>query len=132
MTELDVVRIEALLHDTRLRAPTERPSVDALEDRLDAARVVHQSSIDAHVVTMNSVVVLTDCTSSAETELTLVYPKDADPERARVSVLSPMGRALIGAHVGDRLRITIPGQPDREFLVAAVTYQPEANGRFDL
>ena len=68
MTELDVVRIEALLHDTRLRAPTERPSVDALEDRLDAARVVHQSSIDAHVVTMNSVVVLTDCTSSAETE----------------------------------------------------------------
>lgn len=132
MTELDVVRIEALLHDTRLRAPTERPSVDALEDRLDAARVVHQSSIDAHVVTMNSVVVLTDCANSAETELTLVYPKDADPERSRVSVLSPMGRALIGAHVGDRLRITIPGQPDREFLVAAVTYQPEANGRFDL
>jgi regulator of nucleoside diphosphate kinase len=131
LTELDVVRIESLLHEARLQS-ADKTSIEALEDRLDAAQVVHQTTIDPTVVTMNSVVVLTDCASSTETELTLVYPKDADPERARVSVLTPMGRALIGARVGDRLRITVPGQADREFLVTSVTYQPEAHGRYDL
>jgi regulator of nucleoside diphosphate kinase len=132
LTELDVVRIESMLHDTRFRMPDERSSIDALEQRLDAARIVHQTSIEPHVVTMNSVVLLTDCATSAESELTLVYPKDADPHRSRVSVLSPMGRALIGACVGDHVRITVPGQPDRTFLVTAVPYQPEASGRYDI
>jgi regulator of nucleoside diphosphate kinase len=132
LTELDVVRIESMLHDTRFRIPGERTSIEALEQRLDAARIVHQSSIESHVVTMNSVVVLVDCATSAETELTLVYPRDADPERGRVSVLSPMGRALLGTGVGDRVRIAVPGQPDKVFLVTAVPYQPEANGHYDV
>jgi regulator of nucleoside diphosphate kinase len=132
LTELDVVRIETLLNDARMRQPTEQCSIEALEDRVDAARIVHQSSVEPHVVTMNSVVLLTECANSAETELTLVYPKDADLALSRISVLSPMGRALIGARVGDRLTVAVPGQVEREFLVTAVPYQPEADGRYDL
>lgn len=132
LTELDVVRIEAMLHVSRMRLPGERSSIAALEQRLDAARIVHPTHIEAHVVTMNSVVRLVDCSTQIETELTLVYPRDADPERARVSVLSPMGRALLGARVGERVRVSVPNRPPREFLVADLPYQPEAHGHYDV
>lgn len=132
LTELDLIRLGAMLHDTRLRVPAERRSADALEERLDAADVVHQSGVEPSVVTMNSTVRLTDTASSAEGEFTLVYPKDADPERSRVSVLSPLGRALLGARVGDRIRVTVVNRADKHYLVTAVLYQPEAEGRYDL
>lgn len=65
--------------------------------------------------------------------VTLVYPRDSDPERARVSVLTPVGRALIGARVGDTIKIVVPGNNEpRELRVVEMQYQPEANGRFDL
>jgi regulator of nucleoside diphosphate kinase len=47
-------------------------------------------------------------------------------------VLSPVGRALIGARVGDTIKIVVPGNEPRELRVAEMQYQPEANGRFDL
>ena len=54
------------------------------------------------------------------------------PERSRVSVLSPVGRALLGARAGDVLRVLVPGHGEREFALVELSYQPEANGRFDL
>lgn len=133
LTELDVVRIGTLLEALRRRTPQDRQGVEALEERVDAARVVHATCIEPQVVTMNSIVVLTDPATNAATELTLVYPKDADPDRGRVSVLSPVGRALIGARVGDVLRVAVPAaQRDNEFEVKAIPYQPEADGRYDL
>jgi regulator of nucleoside diphosphate kinase len=131
LTELDVVRIETLLEDLRRRKSQDRPGVEALEDRVDAARVVHATCIEPQVVTMNSVVVLTDTATNVATELTLVYPKDADAGRGRVSVLSPVGRALIGARIGDVLRVVVQAQRDNEFKVTAIPYQPEADGRYD-
>ncbi|MCE3284566.1 MAG: elongation factor GreAB [Steroidobacteraceae bacterium] len=132
LTELDVVRIETLLEDLRRRKSQDRQGVEALEDRVDAARVVHATCIEPQVVTMNSVVVLTDAATNVATELTLVYPKDADADRGRVSVLSPVGRALIGARIGDVLRVVVQAQRDNEFKVTAIPYQPEADGRYDL
>jgi len=70
--------------------------------------------------------------SAERTTFTLVYPKDVDPEQSRISVLSPVGRALLGARVGDVIRVLVPGHGEREFVVVELTYQPEANGRFDL
>ena len=132
LTELDAVRLESMLDQVRKRAPEELASVEALEDRVDAARVVHQTCIEPQVVTMNSVVLLTDRANDETVELTLAYPAEADAEQGRVSVLSPVGRALIGAHVGEVLRIAVPGQRDRSFEVTAIPYQPEAQGRYDL
>ena len=132
LTELDAVRLESMLDQVRRRAPEELASIEALEDRVDAARVVHQTCIEPQVVTMNSVVVLTDRTTDETVELTLAYPVDADADRGRVSVLSPVGRALIGARIGEVLRVAVPGQRDRSFEVTAIPYQPEAQGRYDL
>ena len=132
LTELDAVRIESMLDQVRRRAPEELASVEALEDRVDSARVVHQTCIEPQVVTMNSVVLLTDRATGEPVELTLAYPAEADAEQGRVSVLSPVGRALIGARIGEVLRVAVPAQRDRTFEVTAIPYQPEAQGRYDL
>jgi regulator of nucleoside diphosphate kinase len=81
---------------------------------------------------MNSTVILESRPSGERTTLTLVYPKDVDPSQSRVSVMSPVGRALLGARVGDVLKVLVPGYGQRELGVVDLTYQPEANGRFDL
>jgi regulator of nucleoside diphosphate kinase len=132
LTELDAVRLERALLQILKTSAGEPQGAAELEALIDAAAIVPSESIEPHVVTMNSTVVLEPQPSGERTTLTLVYPKDVDPDRSRVSVLSPVGRALIGARVGDRIRVLVPGHGEREFLLAELTYQPEANGRFDL
>jgi regulator of nucleoside diphosphate kinase len=132
LTELDAVRLERALMELLKTSASEPHGATELESLLDAAAVVPPDTIGPDVVTMNSTVVLEARPSGERTTLTLVYPKDADPEQSRVSVLSPVGRTLLGAHVGDLLRVVVPGHSVRELQVAELTYQPEANGRFDL
>ena len=132
LTELDAARLERSLIAQLRREETASQATAELEAILDAASVVPAAAIDPLVVTMNSTVVLEDPASGDRTTLTLVYPNEADAERSRVSVLSPMGRALIGSRVGETIEVVVPHHPSRRLLVADVPYQPEANGRFDL
>ena len=132
LTEIDAVRLERALMQILKTSATEPQGAAELESLLDSAAIVPSASIAPEVVTMNSTVVLEPRPAGERTTLTLVYPKDVDPDQSRVSVLSPVGRTLIGAHVGDLIRVLVPGYGEREFLVAELTYQPEANGRFDL
>ena len=132
LTELDVVRLESVLMEILRTSLGEPQGAAELETLLDSAAIVPSTQIEPGVVTMNSTVVLEARPSGQQTTLTLVYPKDADAARSRVSVLSPMGRALLGAHAGDVIRVVVPGYGERQFAVAALTFQPEASGRFDL
>ena len=132
LTELDAARLERTLIAQFGREDAASQELAELEAILDQAAVVPSTAIDAQVVTMNSTVVIEDRPGGTRRSLTLVYPKDADPERSLVSVLSPVGRALIGVRVGDLVDVVVPGNPPRRLLVAELTYQPEANGRFDL
>jgi regulator of nucleoside diphosphate kinase len=132
LTDLDAARLERSLIEQLRQSPEPAQGTAELEALLDAAAVVPSATIDPNVVTMNSTVVLEERPAGRRLTVTLVYPKDSDPERSRVSVLSPVGRALIGARVGDTIRIVVPGNEPRELHVAEMQYQPEANGRFDL
>jgi len=132
LTELDVVRLERTLMEILRTSPGESQGTAELETLLDSAAIVPSRAIAADVVTMNSTVVLVSRPSGERSTLTLVYPKDADPDEGRVSVLSPLGRALIGAHVGEVVRVLVPGYGAREFTLAELSFQPEASGRFDL
>ena len=132
LTELDAVRLERALMELLKRIDGEPQGAVELESVIDAAAIVPSASIDPDVVTMNSTVELESRPSGGRTTLTLVYPKDVDPSQSRVSVMSPVGRALLGARVGDVLKVLVPGYGQRELGVVALTYQPEANGRFDL
>ena len=132
LTELDAVRLERALVQILKTSTIEPQGAAELEALLDAAAIVPSASIEPQVVTMNSTVVLEARPSAERTTFTLVYPKDVDPEQSRISVLSPVGRALLGARVGDVIRVLVPAHGEREFVVVELTYQPEANGRFDL
>lgn len=132
LTDLDAARLERSLIEQLRQSPEPPQGTAELEALLDAAAIVPSASIDPNIVTMNSTVVLEEQPAGRRMTVTLAYPKDSDPERSRISVLSPVGRALIGARVGETIRVALPDNLPRELRVVEMKYQPEANGRFDL
>lgn len=132
LTEPDAARLERSIIEQLLRSPDESQDATELEAILEEAAVVPARVVDPYVVTMNSVVVLEDLPSARRVTVTLAYPRESDPDRQRISVLSAFGRALIGARVGDVISIEARDDESRRYLVAELEYQPEAAGRFDL
>ncbi len=111
-----------------LDAEPARVDLDALRDELERARIVEPEQIPPSVVTMNSVVRFSSEQTGTESEITLVFPGAADAAKGRISVLAPVGSALLGLAVGDTIEWPLPhGRTDR-LRVTSVTYQPEAAG----
>jgi regulator of nucleoside diphosphate kinase len=129
VTHRDLDRLTRLLETHVGRRDSE--ALAALEDELGRATVVESTAIASDVVTMNSRVQFEDLESGERVEITLVFPKDADVEQGRVSVLAPMGSALLGLSVGQSIRWPLPGRATRHVRVVGVTYQPEAAGEVD-
>jgi regulator of nucleoside diphosphate kinase len=127
ITERDLNRLERLLRVTKVT-----PNVEALEDELGRAVVVAPEKISPDVVTMNSKARFVDEATGEQSDVTLVYPQDADAARNRISILAPVGSALLGLSVGDSIEWPLPSGRTRRLRIIAVLYQPEAEGRFDL
>jgi regulator of nucleoside diphosphate kinase len=100
---------------------------DKLENELLRAHVVSREAIPRDVVTMNSRVVFENETTGERREVTLVYPGRADIDAGMISVLVPVGTALLGLRVGQSIDWDINGQKQR-YRVVDVPYQPEAAG----
>ena len=98
---------------------------------LRAAQLLPQADIDSKIVTMNSRVRLKDVRTKREAEITVSYPKDADPSEGRISVLSEIGLALLGRQEKDIVSWSIPNGTG-VFEVEKVIYQPEAAGDYAL
>ncbi|MBH3386537.1 MULTISPECIES: nucleoside diphosphate kinase regulator [Pseudomonas] len=128
LTRLDVQRLERLIENL----DESTPGVFALQEELDrAAQVVGHEEVPAGVVTMNSRVHCREEASGKDYHLTLVYPKDAGAE-GKVSVLAPIGCALLGLSVGEQIDWPAPGGKTLKLKLLEVEYQPEAAGDFDL
>jgi regulator of nucleoside diphosphate kinase len=82
----------------------------------------------ANVVTMNSTVKFVMQSSGEAFEMTLVYPKDADSSGKTVSILAPVGSALLGLTQGDEIEWPNPAGGMTTIQVTEVTYQPERDG----
>jgi regulator of nucleoside diphosphate kinase len=80
---------------------------------------------------MNSEVVYEDFATGARRTVRLVYPKDADASRGWISVLAPIGSALLGLRVGQEIEWQLPTERRRLFVVE-IRYQPESRGDFHL
>jgi regulator of nucleoside diphosphate kinase len=80
-----------------------------LAGELDRAVVVDPQQLPADVVTMSSWVAFENMATGARREVIVVYPGDADPGAGRVSVLAPIGAALLGLRVGDTIEWPLPG-----------------------
>ena len=107
------------------------PHLTELIAELERAEVVLSDEIPDDVVTMNSTVVLRDLDTGETETYTLVYPNHANIARNRLSVLSPVGTAILGNHVGDVVRWCVPAGV-RRLRVEEVVFQPERVGAFHL
>ena len=97
-----------------------------LEDELVRAVIVPRSEIPRDVVTMNSRVVFENETTGERREVTLVYPGEADIDAARISILVPVGTALLGLRVGQSIDWELPSGEKQRYRVIEVPYQPES------
>ena len=80
------------------------------------------------VVTMDSVVRYRDMHAGVSREVQIVYPEDADAARGKISVLAPVGAALLGLEAGQSIEWTFPGGETRCLLVEDVIHRPQHSG----
>jgi len=123
LSSQDLQRLERLLDSV---SAEDVPGLDALRRELDRAEVVEPDAMPENVVTMNSTVRFVDELSGREFELTLAYPDDMHLTHGTVSILAPIGSALLGLSVGQSIDWTLPGDRTTTLRILAVTYQPEA------
>jgi regulator of nucleoside diphosphate kinase len=121
ITARDLARLRHVidLHDT--------PTAEQLDSELQRATVFDSHDVPPTVVTMNSEVVYEDCATGERRAVRVVFPNEADAGRGRVSVMAPIGSALIGLSVGQETEWRVPGGRKR-IRVVEIRYQPEASG----
>ena len=132
LTANDYSRLRKLYADLSRQADGTQAGIETLEEILDLARVVQPENVPHDVVTMNSRVLFEDVQTGEKGTVTLVYPTEADPASRRISVLSPVGAALIGETEGAEVELPLPHGQSRRIRIVQVLYQPEAEGNYEL
>lgn len=131
ITDYDMHRLEALIVNANSKASRDSRYLDELREELLKAEVVDPADIPHDVITMNTRVSLHDMNSREDFVYTLVFPGDADLDSGRISVLAPVGTAMIGYRKGDRITWPVPGGV-KKLKVKKILYQPEAAGDYHL
>ncbi len=127
ISSLDVERLEKLIASL---PSNDFPGKEELEAELARAEIVDPRAIPPTVVTMNSTVRFSVVSSSEEFTLRLVYPKDIDGGSGKISILAPIGSALLGLAQGDEIEWPKPGGGLVRVRIEEVTYQPERAGEY--
>lgn len=130
MTAVDLSRLRDVLK-ARMSVGRDRDHLDSLEQELDRADVVEPTAIPPNVVTMNSQVRIEDVETGLENVYTLVFPSDASISERKISILAPIGTALLGSRVGSTVNWPVPAGR-RTVRIKEVLYQPEAAGDYHL
>jgi len=128
ITDHDMERLRALIE---IYGADDTPYLDRLEEELDRARVVGPKDIPADVVTMNSVVRVKDLDTGEERSFALVFPNKTGIGERVVSILAPIGTALIGCREGDSIDWEVPAGT-RRIQITQIVYQPERIGNYEL
>lgn len=127
LSSIDVERLEQLINSL---PPDSLPGIRALEEELDRGELIDARDVPPSLVTMNSTVRFRVESSNKEFCLTLVYPKDAKPDGSTVSILAPVGSALIGLSEGDEIDWPTPSGKAQHVRIEKVVYQPESAGEY--
>lgn len=106
----------------------DRNTADLLEEELSRATIVGTQDIPGDVVRMNSFVCFVDIKTGKKTEVHLVHPDRADLERNQISVLSPIGSALIGLRKGQSINWPLPNGYSKTIKVLTVKNDPVEEG----
>lgn len=127
ITEADMKRLRPLIEGMK----NSRDDLRGLQAELEHARVVAPADVPPDVITMNSKARLRDLDTGEEMIFTLVFPGNASIEHDRISVVAPIGTAMLGHRVGDEFEWEVPAGAVR-LRVEDVLYQPEAAGHYHL
>lgn len=128
ITQFDFKRLQRLAERLRTTAGMLTAAKD-LEAELDRADIVDQRQVPADVVTMNSVVNVRDLVTDQVETIRVVFPGASAPHRGAVSVVAPVGLALLGARAGEEVCWKAAGL-SRRLRIESIAYQPEAAGRY--
>jgi len=132
ITELDAARIREL----GSRLPADVRNLDELDALIDMvtgeAEIVPGSRIAADIVTVNSRVTFLDQLTATVHTVTVVYPQEFSIDQHRISLLSPVGRALLGRRAGELATVSMPDGTERRIRLLELHYQPEAAGDLTL
>jgi regulator of nucleoside diphosphate kinase len=131
ITEYDLKRLRELMEEAKRIDRRGNQYLESLDAELSRGKVVAPTDVPSDVVTMNSQVRLTDLDTHEEMVYTLVFPQEADVTQAKISVLAPIGTAILGYRVGDTFTWKVPDGV-RRLQVKEVLYQPEASGDYHL
>lgn len=128
ITDTDMKRLRELILVARQFKKEEEKYLQELETELNRGEVVKSQDIPANVITMNSEVHLRDLNTKEEITYQLVFPDHADAGQGKISILAPIGTALLGYRVGDIIEWKVPAGIVK-LKVEKILYQPEANGK---
>lgn len=131
ITEFDMKRLRELIAEAKRLDRRGNDYLESLEAELSRGKVVAPTDVPPDVVTMNSRVGLVDLDTEEEMVYTLVFPHEADITQSKISVLAPIGTAILGYRVGDTLTWQVPDGM-RRLRVKQILYQPEAAGDYHL
>jgi regulator of nucleoside diphosphate kinase len=125
ISSLDAERLESLLE---AMSKSSFPGKAQLETELLRADILEPREMPSNVVTMNSTVRFKVLTSGEDFTYTLVYPKDMDANSNKISVLAPVGSALLGLSQGEEIEWPAPGGGVLKVRIEEVVFQPERAG----
>ena len=131
ITQTDLEKLQKLINVAKEFTKGDKEYLSNLEYELSRGNLVAPHEVPDDVITMNSTVLLRDLDSDEEMTYTLVYPEDADLLQDKISVLAPVGTAILGYRAGDIVDWEVPSGIVR-LQVERIVYQPEAAGIFDI
>ncbi len=129
ITDFDMKRFKWLISNTHRFDKMDIKHLKQLEIELANAEIVEPKDIPADVVTMNSKVRIKFLDTNEEKIFTLVFPFDADLEQDKLSILAPIGVAIIGYKTGETIEWDFP-KGKRQIKIEEIIYQPEREGNY--
>jgi len=127
ITGCDFERLNELLKTIEKDSSRDQGSIEELKKEIERAEIVSLGKIAGDVVTMNSRVLLKDMDTCEEFSFQIVFPSDADIDAGKISILAPVGTALLGYTVGDIVTWEVPSGM-RKLKIKEMLYQPEFEG----
>ena len=132
VTKIDRERLGKLIEIARERdGEVNREYLNRLEEELERAETVEPQEVSPDVITMRSKVRLKDLRTGEEVVYSLVFPTEADFSAGKISVLAPIGTAMLGYREGSVIEWHVPSGL-RRLKVEEILYQPEAAGDYNL
>jgi len=129
INKYDYERLEALC-----ATPGKEEEAYLLADvlkRVKPSLLVAHNSTPPQVVTMNSRVLVQNLRTKQRIEVTLVFPDEADEIENKISILEPLGAALLGYGIGETVQYATPAG-SVWMKIERVCYQPETAGNYTM